>query len=262
MIIDIHTHCYPRPLAEKVVQTVQPPRWIPTPTPKVLRATMAEAGIDLAVQLPVANRPETVREVNEYAQSVQGNGVISFAACHPDSPDVLDWLDEVKAQGAKGVKFHPPFQKFDPQGEQYRPVYRKIGALGLIALFHGGRARPKNQELFCTPRSFARIVDAFQGGPVILAHMGGFRATEAEREGLVDLPVYVDTALWPSVYADFTESEMTELIQTLGAERVLFGTDFPYSHAAECVKGIRSLPLTDEEKELILSGNARRLLGL
>ena len=262
MIIDIHTHCYPRPLAEQVVRTVQPRRWIPTPTPEVLRASMAEAGIDLAVQLPVANRPETVREVDAYARSVQGDGVLSFAACHPDSPEVLDWLDEVAESGAKGVKFHPPFQKFDPQAEKYRPVYRKIGELGLIALFHGGRARPKNQELFCTPASFARIVDAFQGGPVILAHMGGFRATEAERAGLPELPVYVDTALWPSVYADFTAEEMVDLIHTLGAERVLFGTDFPYILPANCVKGVQALPLTDGERELVFSGNAKRLLRL
>ena len=261
MIIDFHTHCYPRSLAIKVTETVQPRRWIPTPTRQVLLDTMKEAGVDLSIQLPVANRPDTVREVHAFAQSVQCAQIQSFAACHPDSPDVLDWLDEVAEAGAIGVKFHPPFQKFDPQADKYRPVYRKIGQLGLIALFHGGRARPKNQETFCTPASFAHIVDAFQGSPVILAHMGGFRIPHAERFLLADLPVYVDTALWPSVYADLSEAHLLSVMDRIGPERVLFGSDFPYTGVADCVRALRSLPLTAEERELIFSGNARRLLG-
>ena len=262
MIIDFHTHCYPPNLAAKLVRTVQPPRWIPTPTKEVLLSQMEEVGIDLCVNHPVANRPDTVRDTNRFAQSVQNDRIISFAAIHPDSPDVLDWLDEVREMGAKGVKFHPPFQRFLPHDPKYRPVYRKIGELGLISLFHGGRARPKNQETFCTPATFATVVDAFQGAPVILAHMGGFRIDDEELNLLPSLPVYVDTALWPAFMSHLSPERMTDLIRQIGAERVIFGSDFPYTPADDSIQRLCSLPLSEGEKELIFSGNAKRLLGL
>ena len=51
-------------------------------------------------------------------------------------------------------------------------------------------------------------------------------------------------------------------VNRVGAERFLFGTDFPVCNAAMQVAGILSEYLTDEDYELIFSGNAKRLLGL
>jgi predicted TIM-barrel fold metal-dependent hydrolase len=51
-----------------------------------------------------------------------------------------------------------------------------------------------------------------------------------------------------------------ELIRAFGADRILFGTDSPWSDQAQSLAYIRSLPLTEEEKEKILGGNAEKLL--
>lgn len=103
------------------------------------------------------------------------------------------------------------------------------------------------------------MADAFQGAPVVLAHMGGIFIQEPEINRLPDLPVYIDTALWPLF---LSQERFLQLIDQVGLDRVLFGTDYPYTRPADCVKHIRKLPLSPEEQEQILSGNAKRLLRL
>lgn len=258
MIIDFHTHCYPRPLAEKVARTDPSPWRLPVPTSDDLLAQMARAGVDLSVVLPVATRPDTVRDTNQFAQSVQCGRLLSFAAIHPDSPNCLELLDEIAELGVKGVKFHPPFQHFSLDNPKYRPLYRKIGDLRLITVIHPGRALPE-KEHYCYPSTFSHVADDFQGAPVILAHMGGILIEKAETDLLSHLPIYLDTALWPIF---MSQERFLRLIDQVGPDRVLFGTDYPYAVSTDCVKHIQALPLSREEQAQILSGNALRLLRL
>ena len=53
------------------------------------------------------------------------------------------------------------------------------------------------------------------------------------------------------------------LVGLVGAERVVMGSDYPYEmHEREPVAAIRAVPgLTDEQRALILRGNAERILG-
>ena len=51
----------------------------------------------------------------------------------------------------------------------------------------------------------------------------------------------------------------------LGADRLLLGTDFPYSvddRFRHCVQYVEEAGLSPEETEAILGGTAQRLLGL
>lgn len=55
---------------------------------------------------------------------------------------------------------------------------------------------------------------------------------------------------------------LRRLIDRVGAERILFGSDLPINNPATALACVMSEPLTDRERELILSGNAERLLGI
>ena len=52
-----------------------------------------------------------------------------------------------------------------------------------------------------------------------------------------------------------------EIIRAFGADRVLFGTDYPMWNPAEELERFHRLLLTDEEEEKILCLNAGTLLG-
>ena len=45
-------------------------------------------------------------------------------------------------------------------------------------------------------------------------------------------------------------------------KKILFATDSPWSDAKEGIKAVRALPISKEEKEDILSGNAKQLIRL
>lgn len=143
MIIDFHTHCYPKALAAKVAENTVPPQDLPIPTANDLLSQMAAAGIDLSVVLPVATRARH-RPGHQSVCPVHTGPPSAFLRRHPpDSPDALELLEELAAAGVPGVKFHPPFQHFSLDDPKYRPVYRKIGDLGLITVIHPGRALPR-----------------------------------------------------------------------------------------------------------------------
>ncbi|MBE6902785.1 MAG: amidohydrolase, partial [Ruminococcaceae bacterium] len=91
------------------------------------------------------------------------------------------------------------------------------------------------------------------------AHFAGWSQWD-EAEELYDnyRNIYVD--LSSSLY-DMTPEHAARLIHVFGADRVMFGTDYPMWTADEELERFATVPLTDEERELILYKNALRLLG-
>ena len=51
-------------------------------------------------------------------------------------------------------------------------------------------------------------------------------------------------------------------IDRVGPERFLFGTDFPICNPALLLEGVRFEHLSDAEREAVLGGNFRRLVGM
>ncbi|MEK7352917.1 MAG: amidohydrolase family protein, partial [Chloroflexota bacterium] len=54
----------------------------------------------------------------------------------------------------------------------------------------------------------------------------------------------------------------SQVIQMVGADKSLFGSDYPLLAPSRLLKEINALGLPEETKNLILSGNAKRLLGI
>ncbi|MBQ7100638.1 MAG: amidohydrolase family protein, partial [Clostridia bacterium] len=60
----------------------------------------------------------------------------------------------------------------------------------------------------------------------------------------------------------FPTEQFLRIVQNHGADRILFGSDSPWSNASRELEILNSLPLTAAEKQLITGGNARRLLRI
>jgi predicted TIM-barrel fold metal-dependent hydrolase len=71
--------------------------------------------------------------------------------------------------------------------------------------------------------------------------------------------VFFDTAASPYLYRP---EIYHQVIQLVGADKILFGSDYPLLAQGRLLKEINSLDLAPETKSLILGGNARRLLGI
>ncbi len=93
---------------------------------------------------------------------------------------------------------------------------------------------------------------------MVLSHLGGYRMREEAKAHLLGQDLYLDV----SYCHDLRDEELAEIIRAHGADRVLFGTDFPWSHAAKDLERLRALGLSPTELEAVAWRNAAGLLGL
>ncbi len=144
-----------------------------------------------------------------------------------------------------------------------------------MVLTHAGIDIGIPAPTYCDPEMVLRALE--QVGPVtlILAHMGGWRQWDQVEALLPQSSVLLDTAfsygdLTPLEGHPFSEDQLhmmeqeqfVRFVRKFGAQRLLFGTDSPWGDQSADVASIRALPLSPEERDVILGGNAQRLLGL
>ena len=107
MIIDMHTHCFPDPLAKKAMPMLAIRSGNPCPafggTASGLRESVISGGADRAAVLNIATNAHQQTKVNDFAISLLGDDVlIPFGSVHFESPDVLSELDRLHDAGIKG----------------------------------------------------------------------------------------------------------------------------------------------------------------
>jgi uncharacterized protein len=262
MIIDFHTHCFPERIAPMALDKLSKSagalhRWTDG-TLEGTRQHMAQCGVGVAVALNIATSPAQHKSVNDFAAQVNSGNTVGFGSVHPFAADALDELERIASLGLKGVKFHPQYQRFSVCDEKVFPVYRKIAQLGLITVFHAGLDLGFPDSDLASPTAIAQALPIFDGAPVVAAHMGGCLCWQEVYEHLAGLPVYFDTAF---CHSHIPLPEAKALIGKHGADKILFGSDLPWSSMANELAFIESLDLTEQDKSKVLYGNAAELLG-
>jgi uncharacterized protein len=66
---------------------------------------------------------------------------------------------------------------------------------------------------------------------------------------------------FPNIHFDTSLGQVNEsIVQALGASRLLYGCDHPYGMPADNLRRVQRLKISEEEKELILEANVKRLV--
>lgn len=264
MVIDFHTHCFPDWLAERACRMLIKNSGMVRPahdgTAAGLYRCAAAAGVDVSVVLNIATNPRQQKNVNDFAISLLNvKGIVPFGSVHPEAPDALDELERLAENGIKGVKFHPDNQTFYVDEDRLLPIYEKISSLGMITLFHCGLDIGMPEPTHCTAERLARVLDVFGDSPVVAAHFGGICTWRETEKYLIGKNVYLDTAY---SYGVMPPSVGKRLIAEHGADKILFGSDSPWNQPKAIIELIDLFGLDEKEKEAVLGGNARKLLGL
>lgn len=261
-IIDSHAHIYPNKIAKKATQTIGEfyniEMQMSEGTAEQLIIDGGRAGISRYVVHSCATTAKQVRPINEYilSEAKLHKEFIPFMTLHQDltEQEIADEVDWCVKNGFKGVKLHPDFQKFYIDDEKVEKFYKIIGDR-LPILFHVGDDRYD----YSKPIRLARMAKKYPQVNFIAAHFGGYRNWH-------DVDVYVGLN---NVYFDTCSSltfisteKAKQLIDLLGEDRFFFATDFPMWDATEELSRFMKIPLTDQQRQKILSENIKKLLKI
>lgn len=259
-IIDFHTHIYPPKIAEKAVASVGDFYNIPMcgeGTAENLLEHGRKCGVTGYVILPVAVTSQNVEHINNFAaeECSKHPEFYGFCTTHADYEDKIGEMQRALSLGLMGVKIHPDTQKFCIDDERMFELYDFMQQNGVPIIMHCGDYR----HTYSHPQRLKRVLKLFPKLTVIGAHFGGWSVYDLAYEYLKNENCYLDTS---SSFFMLGAKRSEELIKMYGAERILFGSDFPMTCADTELETFLSFNLSDEEKELILHKNAERILNI
>lgn len=265
MVIDFHTHIFPDKIAAKTIEHLAQVGGITAATDGTLSgllSSMERCGVDLSVILPVATKPSQFESIQSFAKSINEQypgRLISLGGIHPDCEDYKKELDIIKEMGFKGIKIHPDYQGVMIDDIRFMRIIEYASELELIVLTHAGIDIGLPNPVHCPPKKMRKVLDEIKPKKMVLAHLGGWSQWDEVYGYLAGEDVFLDTAF---IYNDITGEQFLKILEKHGSDKILFATDSPWSDMGKGVGWIRKLSLPQSVEEDILSGNAKRLLGI
>lgn len=264
MVVDFHTHIFPDELSERaldVLLTNIDNAIVPANNATLagLLGKMDEWGIDVSVVQPIITKPSQVVKTNEWAKSICSERIVCFGGIYPHTDDYKRDIDFVVGLGLKGLKFHAEYQDFVVDDGYMLKIYDYALSKGLIILHHGGVDIGLPAPFKSSPKQFANIARAMQGGVIIAAHLGGHDQWDDVEKYLAGENIYLDTSMGFEYYSD---EQFMRIVEKHGADKVLFASDAPWSNAKTEMERLKALPLEKSALDAILGGNAKRILKI
>ncbi|MBQ7821419.1 MAG: amidohydrolase family protein [Clostridia bacterium] len=268
MVIDVHTHAFPDAIAERTLEFLKAKMLaqsnikVPNNTDGTvdgLLRSMDKCGVDISLVMPIATKISQTNTINNFAENLRGERILSFGSVHPHDSDACDVLKDLASRGFMGIKLHPEFQDFYIDSKESLKVLKCAEELGLSVLIHAGGDLGYPPPYHCTPERLEHVLGEISGEKLIAAHLGGFMMWDEVLKRIAGKPIYIDTAavgtcITPDIYHD--------IIRAHGADRVLFGSDSPWESQSHALEVLESTGITKEELDKIKYENAVKLFGL
>ena len=177
---------------------------------------------------------------------------------HPLDRDLERRLSDQRSAGAHGIKLHPNGQFIAPDHPRTVHLCGRCGSHGLPVLFHCGPVgiEPKAARRRSQVARYEQAIAENPGTTFVLGHSGALQHETAIRFA----------ERYPNTYFELSclgLSSLREVLDSVPADRVLYGTDWPFYHQALTLA--RVLIATEGDTELrraVLHDNAVRLFDL
>jgi len=279
MIIDFHTHVLPPQIKnnrsryvarDNAFAQIYSGDKVNIAVAEDLIRSMDKDGVDISVIVNYSwTTHEMCVETNDYIlESIARypKRLIGFCAVNSLVDDTsLEEIERCVRGGIKGVgELRPDTPALDYTKKNIiKPFTDMVKKHQLVVLTHAsdpvGHVYPGKGA--ATPAVLEKFISHFADSPVVCAHWGGglpFYTLMPEVQQALE-NVYYDTAISPFLYRPDIYLQISQLI---GADRILFGTDFPVIAQSRILDEIKASGLPEEKMEEILCSNARRLLGV
>ena len=279
MIIDFHTHIYPpwlRPRREEFLrrdatfgELFASPKARMATAERLIRR-MDQDGVDVSVVMGIGwTDVDLARAANDYlidAVTKHPDRLVALACVNPSWGTVA--VQEVRRcvdSGLRGIgELHPHTQGYDlGDRETMTPLMEIASEHALIVTTHSsepvGHDYPGKGTTY--PEVLWQFIRNFSDVSIVCAHWGGglplYGLMPEVKDGLSH--TYFDSAATTLLY----DAQVFETAASVvGAERILMGSDYPLVRARKVIGQVESSALSQSEKDLIVGGNAKRLLGI
>ena len=149
-----------------------------------------------------------------------------------------------------GLKFLPVYHNASLEDYRYKYALDFAEKRNLVVLSHtwGGTA--------CSPKEVGPLLKKYKNLQFVMGHSSPNELDEA-----IELVKKYD-----NVYLDLCDIHrhsgiVDKMVNAVGAEKVLYGTDFPWYDFNYGIGSVLCAHISDAQKELILRGNAQRILS-
>lgn len=232
----------------------------------------ADRSIVFGLQAPASGIRVSNDDVAAFVDAA-GPGVVGFASVDPREDTAVEELERaVQDLRLRGLKLGPTYQGTSPLDPRTMRVFGRAATLGLPVLIHQGAVFVTSGRLAdANPLMIDEVALAFPELKIIIAHMGHPWVHETAVVMRRHQNVYADIAAMvkrPNMLARglLAAKEYGVL------DKVLFGTDFPFSSVADTADGLRRVihhlqgraldPPTLDDLEALIHRPTFDLLGI
>lgn len=261
MIIDAHAHVWPDRIAEIALSANRLPDLVARGDGTVggLTADMASSGVAMSCCLGIANEARHVDRVNEFVADLTSADRFGFGTVHVEL-SAEDNLASLRRHGVRAVKIHPLFQDFALDDPRLWEIFEALGD-EIAVITHVGEGGDARANSLSSPRMIRDIATQFPDLRLMACHFGGYKILDDAEEMLSGSDVVLETS-WPPSLKTLRPERVRRLIRSHGAERIVFGSDWPMTSPAEEIEAIQALGLSDDETKSVLGGTMARLLNI
>ena len=260
-IIDAHCHIFPEKIVNKAVQNIG--RFYDLDmsqdgSSNHLIENEKKYGVEKFIVNSTATKPNQVEAINNFIlnEVKKHSEFIGLITLHPDmdGKDIDKHIQFALDNNLKGIKLHPDFQHFYIDDSNAFKIYERAEGI-LPILFHTGDDRYEESR----PIRMAAVAKKFKNLKCIAAHFGGYSRWK-EVECYKDIPnVFFDTS---SSLFKLPKDSALAIMDMLGIEKFMFGTDYPMWEISEELKRFFNLRLSDTDNKNVLYNNAIKIYNL
>lgn len=179
--------------------------------------------------------------------------VIGCVYVNPLVPSTVDLMDEYFNKGFKSVKLNPLRHAYCADSDILDPILEKAKKYNIPVCIHSGHPP------YSLPWQIGLLAERHPEVNIMMIHMGHGHG------------VYIDAALkmarrYPNIYLEMSgmpmPSKIREAYETVGPDRIMFGTDVPFHHPTVELQKVFTSGLDENAQIKVLYYNAKNFFGL
>jgi Predicted metal-dependent hydrolase of the TIM-barrel fold len=249
LVIDAHSH-----LVDRQHYTVSNSPMLNGDEDNLIKK-MNMLGVDKILISPwegISTDGSAANETSLLAKEKYPGRIEAYAMCNPNYPEDLNAIIDIYHNKCRfiGLKPYYPSHRYDLLGEKYAKWFEYGDRNKLIMLVHTGTQHAADMV--------DKLSAKYRDMAFLMAHTG--ESYEAARFNL-DVAARRENVYLEITYTALTNGVIEYLVEKIGADRVIFGTDMPMRDPSPQLAWVCYARISIEDKEKILGGNILKLLG-